>query len=577
MSTFAGYNDWRQPTYGELQGIVADACSAPKLNASVFVNAQNFKTWTSTEDPAAAAFQRFVNLFTGVRGGAPRGADFALLQLVRGGEFFDPRFPNFAVAQTLLFDPPPPLVIGKTASVGAANAAINSGNAIVLSSLTPAVCSVASSGLVSLTAAAVVGNTCTIAANQFGRYWDSVNYAAAGQATQSLIVSTAPQSLAFGPTPVVTVGASGTLSATSNVGLLPVTFSSTTLGVCTVSGSTVNGVGAGACVIQADQLGSATVASATANLTITVSAASQTLSFSPPPNVSIGTTGSVSATSSAGLTPVTLTSLTLPVCTLSSGVVSGVSAGLCTLQATQSGNGNIAAAGANLSFRISANSQTLNFGSAPNISAPGSVTVTATSSRGLTPVSYTSLTTPVCLSVGGGALFALSTGICTIQADQAGNGNVAAATASLSFNIAATAQTLSFSAAPNLNVGASGALSATSSAGATPVALVSLTLPVCTITGGVVTGVAAGTCTLQASQIGGANLAPATAATSFAIGIGCNLRMDGVNDLSALKEGLILTRAMLGFTGTAVTDGTGITTPWDMIRDRLNLNCGTRF
>lgn len=41
----------------------------------------------------------------------------------------------------------------------------------------------------------------------------------------------------------------------------------------------------------------------------------------------------------------------------------------------------------------------------------------------------------------------------------------------------------------------------------------------------------------------------------------CNLRMDGVNPLLATKEGLILTRAMLGLKGSAVTAGTGITTP----------------
>mgnify|MGYP001017852712 FL=1 len=53
--------------------------------------------------------------------------------------------------------------------------------------------------------------------------------------------------------------------------------------------------------------------------------------------------------------------------------------------------------------------------------------------------------------------------------------------------------------------------------------------------------------------------------------------MNGVNPLQATVEGRILTRAMLGFTGNAVTAGTGIVTPWPTIRDYLNANCGTSF
>lgn len=238
-STWAGYNDWRQPQYGELRAILASSCVNPLLNATVFPNAQNLKTWTSTEDSTAPGCERFVKLFTGQLGSAPKNADFSIVHLVRGCEYLDP---TMATLQTLNFNAAPTLVlvIGKTANVGATNAAANSGNAIVLSTLTPAVCTVATSGVVSLTGAAVVGNSCTIAANQLGRYWDGVNYALAGQTTQSMTVSAAAQSLSFGVTPWVNVGARGTVSATSSTGLLPVTLSSTTLTVCTVRGPNGN-------------------------------------------------------------------------------------------------------------------------------------------------------------------------------------------------------------------------------------------------------------------------------------------------------------------------------------------------
>jgi hypothetical protein len=54
--------------------------------------------------------------------------------------------------------------------------------------------------------------------------------------------------------------------------------------------------------------------------------------------------------------------------------------------------------------------------------------------------------------------------------------------------------------------------------------------------------------------------------------------MDGDSQLSALKEGLVLMRAMLGLSGPAVVNGTGLTqAQWDAVRNNLNANCGTSF
>ena len=58
----------------------------------------------------------------------------------------------------------------------------------------------------------------------------------------------------------------------------------------------------------------------------------------------------------------------------------------------------------------------------------------------------------------------------------------------------------------------------------------------------------------------------------------CNLDMDGDNQLTASKEGLVLLRAMLGFTGNAVTTSTGISVgQWAAARPAINSNCGTSF
>jgi hypothetical protein len=141
-------------------------------------------------------------------------------------------------------------------------------------------------------------------------------------------------------------------------------------------------------------------------------------------------------------------------------------------------------------------------------------------------------------------------------------------------------QTLSFAAPPGISVGGTGVVAATSDQGLTPVTFTSTTPGVCTVSGSTVTGVAVGLCAITAWQLGNATYLPGAAALNFGIAsavIVCNLHMDGANPMLATKEGLILLRAMLGFTGTAVTNGTGIATPWATIRDDLNSKCGTAF
>ena len=58
----------------------------------------------------------------------------------------------------------------------------------------------------------------------------------------------------------------------------------------------------------------------------------------------------------------------------------------------------------------------------------------------------------------------------------------------------------------------------------------------------------------------------------------CSLDMDGDTQVSATKEGLVLLRAMLGFSGANAVIGTTITqSQWDATRNNLNANCGTNF
>ena len=161
-------------------------------------------------------------------------------------------------SQSITFGAVPSMVFGgATGTVAATSASPNSGSAISYSvPSTPSVCSVnPGSGVVT----ALAAGTCTVAANQAG----NGNYNAAAPITQSILIAKASQSITFGAAPSkMFTGATATVSATGGASGLAVSFSSPTPGACTVSGSTVTAVAAGACTVAADQAGNANYSAA---------------------------------------------------------------------------------------------------------------------------------------------------------------------------------------------------------------------------------------------------------------------------------------------------------------------------
>lgn len=82
--------------------------------------------------------------------------------------------------------------------------------------------------------------TCTINANQAG----NANYAAAPQVSQSFAITQATQTISFTAPGNSTYNAVVSLVASATSGL-PITFSSATTSICTVSGSNATLVGIG--------------------------------------------------------------------------------------------------------------------------------------------------------------------------------------------------------------------------------------------------------------------------------------------------------------------------------------------
>jgi hypothetical protein len=132
---------------------------------------------------------------------------------------------------------------------------------VSFASSTPAVCTVSGS-----TATPVAAGTCAITASQSG----NASYAPAQDVTQSFQVNPPgppvhtghrPQTITFDPPSQAKAGDPVNLSAAASSGL-PVAFTSDTPPVCTVSGSTVITMAAGACTVTASQDGSADYAAA---------------------------------------------------------------------------------------------------------------------------------------------------------------------------------------------------------------------------------------------------------------------------------------------------------------------------
>lgn len=305
-------------------------------------------------------------------------------------------------------------------------------------------------------------------------------------------------------------GAPFPIAATATSGLA-VAFTSTTMPVCTVSGTTVTLAGAGTCTIRASQAGNSSFAAAPAvSQGFTVAPGIQTITFAALADRAFGTAPfTVSATASSGAA-VSFASTTSSTCTVAKATVTLASAGTCTIQASQPGTVNYAAAAqVNQGFMVTPGSQTISFAVLPGkVLGVAPFTVSATASSGLA-VSFSSTTSTVC-SVSAATVTLVLAGMCTVEADQAGSGNYAAATpVDQSFTVTPGSQTIKFGVLANQALGtAPFMLSATATSGL-PVSFATTTAAVCTVAGSTVTLLTAGTCTIAASQTGNTNYAPA--------------------------------------------------------------------
>ena len=149
----------------------------------------------------------------------------------------------------------------------------------------------------------------------------------------------APQTITFGSLNNVTYGTNPfAISATATSGLT-IVFASNFPSVCSVSGSTVTLLNTGTCSITASQPGnSAFLPAPTVTQPFLVLPEPQAIIFGALSNQTFGSAPApLTASATSGL-PVTFTSNTSTVCTVSSINVTLVAGGLCSITASQAGN-----------------------------------------------------------------------------------------------------------------------------------------------------------------------------------------------------------------------------------------------
>ncbi|CAN2216067.1 Listeria/Bacterioides repeat [Candidatus Nanopelagicaceae bacterium] len=331
--------------------------------------------------------------------------------------------------------------------------------------------------------------------------------------TVNYAITALTQSITFAKPADKTFGdADFTLSATASSNLA-VAFASATAGVCTVSGTTLHIVTAGTCTVNATQAGDSAYSAATlvaqsftinkaSQATVNIAATSTTATYTGSAYTASPGLSSTGGSGNGAVTYAIVSGGSAQGCTFTSGTLTATSVGTCLIAATKASDTNyLAGTSANLTFTFTVNTQTITFTTPSNITygaTPASLSATSTSTL---TVAFTSADLTIC-TISGTTVTVLTSGTCTINADQAGDSNYSAATRVVkSFTISKATPVLSSLANATKNYGDS-ALTITDPTvtGAIPGTFTysSATTAVATVSGAAATPVAVGTSVITA-------------------------------------------------------------------------------
>ncbi len=216
--------------------------------------------------------------------------------------------------------------------------------------------------------------------------------------------------------------------ATASSGL-SVTLSAGPSSVCTLSGGTVVGVGAGTCTVTGDQAGNGSYVAASGTRSIQVNPKrTPVVTISAPSSIAVGERAAVTATSSESGVTITIDASGSACAEQSAGAIVGVARGTCTITATHPETDGAAAGSATATITVTGVDDRIIFDCIGicDIGVGEQVGVAIVSESGLTPTaSIDGPCTIVARDGGGGSLTVLvrgdGSGGCTLQASTPGD------------------------------------------------------------------------------------------------------------------------------------------------------------
>ncbi len=318
--------------------------------------------------------------------------------------------------------------------------------------------------------------------------------------------SKSSQTISFGALGNKTYGdAAFSLAATVSSNLA---VSYTATGSCTISGQTVTLTGAGQCTVTASQAGNDQFSAATAVVqSFTIAKATQTLSFTPAKEATLGQSLPLTATVAPPGLSVTFASTTTNVCTVSGTTVQFKEAGACQIKASQPGNDKYEAApSVTATIMVYPETQTQIL---PNKVIGDTVALQANSTSGL-PVTYSLAPTSQGCALQETTVTTVSVGTCVVILTQAGNATFYPARTEYRFDIVKGAQVITFTPPASVNAGEKLMLTTIGGASENPVTFASSPTNICTVKENTVSFLATGICTIIAKQAGNTNYNAAT-------------------------------------------------------------------
>ena len=402
--------------------------------------------------------------------------------------------------------------------------------------------------------------TCTVTATRAA----DANYVAATATVDVSIVKAVQSSLTATATPsAITLGETSTLGSSGGSGTGAVTFAVTAgASYCSVSGTTLTGLGVGTCTVTATRAADSVYEAATATVDVTVSKAAQTtlVAVASPTVVMVDYASLLSTTGGSGTGAVTFAvTAGTDKCWITGTTLVGLATGVCTVTATKAADTTYAVATATVTLEVVQRPQLALTATATPAVVPygGTSELSTTGGSGTGAVTWSVTAGASVCSVSGTTVTATAVGGCTLTATKAGDATYVPISSTVDITVTKAAQAaLTATATPAaITAGGTSTLATTGGSGTGAVTWsVTAGASVCSLSGTTLTGLVGGSCTLTATRAADANYDAATATVDVTVAKAAQTALTATATPSAIVVGNTSTLAVSGGSGTgAVT------------------------